>query len=248
LIRRGRYNRFQSTSLVRGTTSGVAETKIYQSISIHVPRTRDDPFSVFYTVCKRYFNPRPSYEGRQNNLFLILTATAFQSTSLVRGTTSLRHTFATRCYISIHVPRTRDDLFIFCVVLSKVNFNPRPSYEGRPEYKRKNRVGNHFNPRPSYEGRLTGKKLEPYTIEFQSTSLVRGTTVTNSLVSFQTVISIHVPRTRDDNIGVKKLLPYAYFNPRPSYEGRRSILSLTRSTQHFNPRPSYEGRQRACYT
>ena len=51
---------FQSTSLVRGTTSGTSSTSCDKSISIHVPRERDDPLGAVPSLDTINFNPRPS--------------------------------------------------------------------------------------------------------------------------------------------------------------------------------------------
>ena len=79
--------RFQSTSLTRGTTLLLLSTSFSWAISIHVPHTRDDA-SAGALICEASdFNPRPSHEGRQQSqlIFVVLT------------------------WISIHVPHTRDD-------------------------------------------------------------------------------------------------------------------------------------------
>ncbi len=101
---------FQSTSLVRGTTGSSSGSNESHSISIHVPRERDDP------------------QGRVLNLILLISIhvprerddrvhsaeqeqmKSFQSTSLVRGTTY--KAIPAKLFIvviSIHVPRERDD-------------------------------------------------------------------------------------------------------------------------------------------
>ncbi len=83
---------FQSTSLVRGTTtkSTTKEGKI-SLISIHVPRERDD-----HGTSRLHTAARP-----------------FQSTSLVRGTTLILDVRRAGEVISIHVPRERDDKRLF---------------------------------------------------------------------------------------------------------------------------------------
>ena len=54
--------RFQSTSLVRGTTRAAPEhlRRTERGISIHVPRERDDPAPRHNRKAHQNFNPRPS--------------------------------------------------------------------------------------------------------------------------------------------------------------------------------------------
>ena len=53
-------NGFQSTSLVRGTTLKRNELRDRLLISIHVPRERDDGKSISEGHIMQDFNPRPS--------------------------------------------------------------------------------------------------------------------------------------------------------------------------------------------
>ena len=56
---------FQSTSLSRGTTEFIVYGREKIIISIHVPLARDDFYELRGNVQSRYFNPRPSREGRR---------------------------------------------------------------------------------------------------------------------------------------------------------------------------------------
>ena len=125
--------KFQSTSLLRGTTNTCASCWAFGQISIHVPLARDDRARQIITICHTNisihvplarddfsdplfpplfcdFNPRPSCEGRRKG------------------------------YVMIE--------------LSNAYFNPRPSCEGRPPpFTASCMSRSHFNPRPSCEGR-----------------------------------------------------------------------------------------------
>ena len=136
------------------------------------------------------------------------------------------------------------------------------------------RAEGNFNPRPSCEGR---RNLNPFwrlTAEFQSTSLLRGTTAERGRHYDRYHISIHVPLARDDQRNLRRHVihnaisihvPLArddsgyggrrscsgYFNPRPSCEGRPGLWLKTEKPCYFNPRPSCEGRplraRSACF-
>ena len=146
---------------------------------------------------------------------------AFQSTSLLRGTTPPPIIPKYTSYISIHVPLTRDDYMSICKNLLPVDFNPRPSYEGR-----------HFH------------QIFPFNnLIFQSTSLLRGTTLLTASFKDSPWISIHVPLTRDDPRKPPQRRLLFIFQSTSLLRGTTpvSIHSLLH-TQYFNPRPSYEGR------
>ena len=114
--------------------------------------------------------------------------------------------------ISIHVPHTRDDLVFLLTSFWHIDFNPRPSHEGRlditwddpgsdifqstsltrgttHEHCAWHWSGIYFNPRPSHEGRLLIPRWSNQKIKFQSTSLTRGTTLiprwSNQKIKFQ---------------------------------------------------------------
>ena len=131
-------------------------------------------------------------------------ASRFQSTSLLRGTTPCNRYQYRHLLISIHVPLARDDNRRKAFRLTSADFNPRPSCEGRPCYIRMSRAEGNFNPRPSCEGR---RNLNPFwrlTAEFQSTSLLRGTTAERGRHYDRYHISIHVPLARDDQRNLRR--------------------------------------------
>ena len=167
-----------------------------QLISIHVPLARDDPHPCAAPERRRNFNPRPSCEGRRKLTEGVIPTGKFQSTSLLRGTTAcnplrppqrvisihvpLARDDAGQAYkretaaISIHVPLARDDLVLAARhKQGKLNFNPRPSCEGRRGQHEDGRgttsIVQHFafamydfNPRPSCEGRHHGRGVRVF--------------------------------------------------------------------------------------
>ena len=56
-------------------------------VSIHAPLARGDGCPPKLNPFIYCFNPRPSCEGRQKTIYLIPTASSFQSTPLLRGAT-----------------------------------------------------------------------------------------------------------------------------------------------------------------
>ena len=125
-----------------------------------------------------------------------------------------------RFQISIHAPHTRGDRQRRCPRRrTSRDFNPRPSYEGRPSCLPCRRASRHFNPRPSYEGRRLLAYAPVAIVIFQSTPLIRGATA--------------VPRARRTWRG--------YFNPRPSYEGRHCIVAMSVDGEKFQSTPLIRG-------
>ena len=62
-------------------------------------------------------------------------------------------------------------------------------------------------------------------------------------MSRRKAISIHSPHTRGDGGSWSGKSRRRYFNPHPSYEGRRRWPNEAPAHRNFNPLPSYEGRQ-----
>ena len=148
--------------------------------------------------------------------------------------------------ISIHVPLTRDDNSSLVMLPPPQNFNPRPSYEGRPL-----RLPNTLPLLEFQSTSLLRGTTCPYNSDltaqlFQSTSLLRGTTIEAFRFYSNIKISIHVPLTRDDKVrnsisGVKW-----YFNPRPSYEGRRAFRYASRACDKFQSTSLLRGTTIGC--
>ena len=214
--------RFQSASLVGGTTSPKALT--CAEYSYFNPRPSWEGRLFFLRLCCRQinFNPRPSWEGRPLNVIPPRFNERFQSASLVGGTT--RQTGGT-FPLGFH-------------------FNPRPSWEGRRTTRksspfwelfqsaslvggttRVNRLARpickNFNPRPSWEGR-PGLFMEAVRI---------------------IKISIRVPRGRDDRDRLSRRQGHALFQSASLVGGTTSLTySSGQILLYFNPRPSWEGR------
>ena len=122
---------FQSTPLIRGATRHGFHHRYQLGISIHAPHTRGDRSTPICSSTMSNFNPRPSYEGRLGATDGLPGDMQFQSTPLIRGATyEVRAAYHTDC-ISIHAPHTRGDVVILEDAIVCINFNPRPSYEGR---------------------------------------------------------------------------------------------------------------------
>ena len=195
-----RFQKLQSTSLLRGKTSqpkGKIISSRLQSTSL--------------------------LRGKTLYRLTFLLSKVLQSTSLLRGKTMDRIIFGSRRFASIHFPLAREDIFDFSTHTALICFNPLPSCEGRPissscfssdsfasihfplargDTKKllgtgdiyasihfplaredDSLVGNStifdcFNPLPSCEGRLIRHDKAFEHILLQSTSLLRGKTRT----------------------------------------------------------------------
>ena len=125
-----------------------------------------------------------------------------QSTSLLRGKTSLFRWNHYDRNASIHFPLARED-FAYIVIITIINASihfPLAREDCNPA---KHQYHKHrFNPLPSCEGRLSEDKTYMQTIPLQSTSLLRG----------KTLCPGHFR------------MPEGCFNPLPSCEGRQILL------------------------
>ena len=190
------------------------------------------------------FNPLPSYEGRPVCIRRSCRRQQFQSTPLIRGETIAVGAVSSPVTISIHSPHTRGDLCALILTGAQKRFQSTPLIRGETCVMT-----------ALYSSRT-----------FQSTPLIRGETLTKSLGLFRFRISIHSPHTRGDMLPSSDIMPSAYFNPLPSYEGRLplsemfgystafqstplirgetlSARTLRGYSDNFNPLPSYEGRR-----
>ena len=145
---------FQSTPLSRGATENAARMSGWSKISIHAPLARGDTIFSKRSAVKTDFNPRPSREGRPVAGRRADHYRRFQSTPLSRGATDDVERGRNGGYISIHAPLARGDTgqYLYAMI-AIVDFNPRPSREGRLKIPGRNGSGRYFNPRPSREGR-----------------------------------------------------------------------------------------------
>ena len=124
-------------------------------------------------------------------------------------------------FISIHVPRMRDDYLPLMVACHYYNFNPRPSHEGRL-------IAWQSSGQQAYISIHVPRMRDD--VECKLNFLVSQISIhvprmrddgVATLNSGGQVISIHVPRMRDDAGFQKIQINGADFNPRPSLEGRR---------------------------
>ena len=163
----------------------------------------------------------PSYEGRRAVSTVEIAEFLFQSTPLIRGATAAQGAEALRREISIHAPHTRGDQERSDEQQHKQDFNPRPSYEGRPEdalrlacvhvisihaphtrgdkihvgASRCYRISIHA-PHTRGDDMLGVGPMGPEL--FQSTPLIRGATRCDLRLHVVVPISIHAPHTRGD--------------------------------------------------
>ena len=193
------FSLFQSTPLIQGETN----------------------IQWIFDRCSDYFNPLPSYKGRQScfvefwshhlfqstpliqgetrNVIYNSGSFKFQSTPLIQGETGKVIGLPAVDTISIHSPHTRGDLCSEHHKEADQDFNPLPSYKGRREDLEQSGEIRYFNPLPSYKGRR----------------------VTSISLSITIAISIHSPHTRGDVIVSSRQRIPPNFNPLPSYKGRR---------------------------
>ena len=107
-------------------------------------------------------------------------------------------------------------------VVSRQNFNPLPSHEGRRNRKPRSPIRRIFQSTPLSRGgtSYTPDRLAD-TRTFQSTPLPRGETYVPTLEELRANISIHSPLTRGEDHPLPGIKLLCYFNPLPSHEGRR---------------------------
>ena len=149
------------------------------------------------------------------------TSSKFQSAPLMRGETVGDVEHAHRVAISIHSPHTRGDGYSRSRSQSIKDFNPLPSYEGRPSVTmacdRSLAISIHsphtrgdvslnitvvdshlFQSTPLIRGETFAVVTSQSDRLFQSTPLIRGETKRSELASACRRISIHSPHTRGD--------------------------------------------------
>ena len=117
--------------------------------------------------------------------------------------------------ISIHSPHARGDAELDAERKRFKDFNPLPSCEGRPLFRK-----------PSFRA-----------VAFQSTPLMRGETKVAYTDALTLEISIHSPHARGDACPESRSAKDTDFNPLPSCEGRlsKSSLSSARSISIHSP-------------
>ena len=165
------------------------------------------------------------------------------STPLTRGETRCPDGNRSTDCISIHSPHARGDATTPENCDNGRNFNPLPSYEGRPA---------------SNNG-LIG------CLQFQSTPLIRGETRLIHIAADDRSISIHSPHARGDPVLATPLDAYSIFQSAPLSRGETKSIIGRDDAEHisirsphargdlcrlrkwgikiyFNPLPSHEGR------
>ena len=147
-------SKFLSTSPLRGTTRPAWPSPRPQCDFYPRPPCGGRHRGTKNNVNVYYFYPRPPCGGRQVSAGICRTATAFLSTSPLRGTTG-SHVFGSR---------------------SVTDFYPRPPCGGRRLCFARDFLRNHFYPRPPCGGRLAFLCSFAFPHSFLSTSPLRGTT------------------------------------------------------------------------
>ena len=168
---------FQSTLLIRGATraSLIRALKLaFQSTLLIRGATR----GAYRARCASLnFNPRSSYEERQDISSSYLPACVFQSTLLIRGATGIYTRTAGSIIISIHAPHTRSDKQLADDKRGRVFL---------------------FQSTLLIRGATAILIIAVCVDIFQSTLLIRGATI-RPLSAYQSyAISIHAPHTRSD--------------------------------------------------
>ena len=190
---------FQSAPLSRGETmnnwSGIWDKILFQSTPLMRGETDTKTCS---QVTSRDFNPFPSCEGRRRSRCfparrpqfqsaplmrgetelgeIMCPGDPFQSTPLTRGETRLNGALCADGRISIHSPHTRGDIQEFKQRITHSNFNPLPSYEGRPRRRGRRAPQGAFQSTPLIRGETIAHSSGRSSRIFQSTPLTRGET------------------------------------------------------------------------
>ena len=144
----------------------------------------------------------------------------FQSTPLTRGETMGGKGILAVFVISIHSPHTRGDRWRRRTCTSRRDFNPLPSYEGRPLCKARISRRKRFQSTPLTRGE-TSVLLSRFDelFEFQSTPLTRGETETHEESHCVGIISIHSPHTRGDPVAIRVAVFLSIFQSTPLIRG-----------------------------
>ena len=184
---------------MRGATGRLVGRRLLRQISIHAPHARGDSVGQRSGSPCSDFNPRPSCEGRRGvvddrrrereisihaphargddqesgmwyvHLISIHAPHARGDTDSMRASGRVER-------ISIHAPHARGDAAWTSSSATPLDFNPRPSCEGRQCVTGLSPTTMDFNPRPSCEGRRPAGTRRTWRSVFQSTPLMRGAT------------------------------------------------------------------------
>ena len=123
------------------------------AISIHAPHTRGDSKSRSIGNVPIIFQSTPLIRGATKAGWRDREWRVFQSTPLIRGATCYVSGIVYEHVISIHAPHTRGDMRSSARATSKMISIHAPHTRGDTTRTSRTRTTWHFNPRPSYEGR-----------------------------------------------------------------------------------------------
>ena len=153
---------FQSTCPLRGTTLCASDGQNRRSISIHVPLAGHDAFCVVLLNIICNFNPRAPCGARPKTHSRRFSATAFQSTCPLRGTTIARTSSSGTIQLQSTCPLRGTTVSGAFRIVTTSDFNPRAPCGARP---------------------TTAPRM-PATSSFQSTCPLRGTTCVAARIAF----------------------------------------------------------------
>ncbi len=189
---------FQSAPLLRGATGLVVEDCHGCEVSIRAPLARGDARLRPTTPRDGRFNPRPSCEGRQNQICRWKgrhcfnprpscegrprrvrgwpARWPFQSAPLLRGATTKTAACKQALAVSIRAPLARGDKWLMGTKSDEAVSIRAPLARGDIMSKHSRLSFCCFNPRPSCEGRPGLASLGAWVLVFQSAPLLRGAT------------------------------------------------------------------------
>ncbi len=190
---------FQSTLLIRGATHDKSATSSRYQISIHAPHTRSDTTT-----------------RQQVAMSCAISIHAPHTRSDGQGSNTDRSTV-----ISIHAPHTRSDLMHGSRRRIWIYFNPRSSYEERPDAGRRQddlQISIHApHTRSDFAASGSFSRIKISIHAPHTRSDPEGLLVDR----VGQLISIHAPHTRSDESEEELEVYRLNFNPRSSYEERR---------------------------
>ena len=240
-----------------------------ETISIHSPHTRGDPFSAVLLAVwgisihsphtrgdkpgrgrgqtRAHFNPLPSHEGRLCSPHLRQNPANFNPLPSHEGRPPAPYVADKLQQLFQSTPLTRGE------TTQKKKGAFLHAFQSTPLTRGETFPGHfpasfltYFNPLPSHEGRLFLFMSNSCPKRFQSTPLTRGETATSFFSNALPSISIHSPHTRGDVIAwADRHLTHKISIHSPHTRGDALQQRAAGSAQNFNPLPSHEGRRPA---
>ena len=147
-----------------------------QNISIHAPHAGCDLGNLPCRFLFCHFNPRTPCGVRRRPRIYPQNRERFQSTHPMRGATDLRHTYITRCQISIHAPLAGCDYSTYPVKTDTIHFNPRTPCGVRLNRAKQCFRLSTFQSTHPMRGATRRRAMSGTNSLFQSTHPVRGAT------------------------------------------------------------------------